>query len=904
MSDSLDDGKQDRLVKLLEGLGSNGIREDLLSDLCAEELAEFEKAREALEILQRVDRKASSESTMCENPAETAGNLQPIISFVIGDAALADGETSEEFRRLGHYELLEMVGQGGFAVVYAARDTKLGRKVALKIPRIHSLDEDKEVRERFAREARLIAMLSHPGILPVFETGSDGPFIYIATAWCSGGNLADWRAQQRLPADHLLAARITARLAEAVQHAHARGVIHRDLKPGNVLLEKKCAPEGCETELIDSLRIADFGLARLSADDSAMTRTGATIGTPAYMSPEQARGATSEIGPTTDVYALGAILYELLTGKPPIVGSSNVATLRAIESQQPKAPSRLNRSVPADLDAICLKCLEKHPRDRYESAHELAEDLQRFVRGEPVVARPIGPATRLKRWAVRNPLIAGSLGLALVSLITGLAVSIAFAVRSNRAMNLAQEKQKVAEEKSAEALVQARMTREAVDRLHRAIASDRKLLSEGSEKLKLALAQAAKDYYQTVALHRPNDRDVLREYVDTLRGLAHLLQLTGNHEDSAAVWEEAAGIMEDEFPEDLVNWAMLRSKLAEDRLVTGKVVEAVSITGELVDRLTETASADPSEEVLTRLVFQMVNSAQTLSHQGRAVQADSLVDQAIELVAVITGQPPEQWPAKRTWARVLRCKSEVSIQRENHDDVDRFAPLAIEQYDRIMTEDPSRTSEALDSMASMHQSLGNSLQARERFDEAIEEFESGAVLMQQLMDRHPDVGGLCFNWSNFLNRYCTTLIKAESFEEARDRLESHLPWLAEQQEKYPQMMPLFRITEIESRELLHRVHAHLGNREQAMAELETAIAVCERECESEQAPLGLRAFLGNLYNLKAKTLLESDQVDSAVEILNRSISLLEPIVAENPTGDPARFLSDAQDLLAQADRKE
>src|SRR5439155_2484867 len=218
--------------------------------------------------------------------------------------------------------LLRELGRGGFGIVYLAHDEELGRAVALKVPRVDAL-ADPVLRARFQQEARAAAGLDHPNVVPVYEAGEVGPFCYIALAYCPGSNLADWLKQQNEPVPYPQAAALVATLAAAVQHAHERGILHRDLKPSNILLEWSREPEASATALASGSRlhdatpkITDFGLAKFTGGDGGPTQSGAVLGTPSYMAPEQAAGKGKTVGPTADVYALGAILYELLTGRP------------------------------------------------------------------------------------------------------------------------------------------------------------------------------------------------------------------------------------------------------------------------------------------------------------------------------------------------------------------------------------------------------------------------------------------------------------------------------------------------------------------------------------------------------------------------------------------------------------
>jgi tRNA A-37 threonylcarbamoyl transferase component Bud32 len=329
---------------------------------------------------------------------------------------------------VGRFRVRRELGRGGFGVVYLAFDPRLGRDVALKIPRPDVL-ASADLRERFHREARAAAGLDHPNVVPVFEAGEAGPVCYIASAYCPGPTLREWLRGRTDPVPIADAAALVAALADGVAHAHARGVIHRDLKPANVLLQPFTPGPGDDTLLPDrraaggfTPRITDFGLAKLADPAEAVTRTGAALGTPSYMAPEQAEGKR-EVGPAADVYALGAILYELLTGRPPFVGESDLDTLQQAIAQDPVPPSRLRLRLPRDLETVCLKCLEKDPRRRYPTATELAADLRRFLAGEPVMARRVSVVGRAWRRARRRPVVAGLL-TAVVALAAGGAAAV------------------------------------------------------------------------------------------------------------------------------------------------------------------------------------------------------------------------------------------------------------------------------------------------------------------------------------------------------------------------------------------------------------------------------------------------------------------------------------------------
>lgn len=335
------------------------------------------------------------------------------------EPATADEATAPMY--IGRFRIERLLGHGGFGVVWLATDPDLDRQVALKIPQPHILVTP-ELHERFVQEARAAAMLDHPHIVPIHEINTSGPVSYIAAAYCPGTNLEQWIAQQtaEIPVD--TAAELVALLAEAMQYSHERGVLHCDLKPSNVLVvphEPASAP--ANVRLPFTPRLTDFGLAKLLEQSLLQTRTSMVLGTPAYMAPEQAKGKLREIDARTDVYALGAILYQLLTHRPVVDGETTFDILERVRNQEPVPPSRIRSSVPRDLEIICLKCLQKDPLHRYQTAGELAADLRRFLNGEPIAGRPLSLAQRFGRW-VRRPQRVRDAGLVIAMVNVGVAL--------------------------------------------------------------------------------------------------------------------------------------------------------------------------------------------------------------------------------------------------------------------------------------------------------------------------------------------------------------------------------------------------------------------------------------------------------------------------------------------------
>ena len=288
-------------------------------------------------------------------------------------------------------------------VVYKARQRTLNRVVALKLTLAGARATAAEIK-RFHTEAKAAATLQHPNVVAIHEVGEHEGQHYFSMDYIEGKSLAD--VIRRTPLSAERAARYVKIIAEAIHYAHQRGILHRDLKPHNVLIDAEDEP-----------RITDFGLARQIEVDSDLTVSGLALGTPSYMPPEQAGGRRKEIGPASDVYSLGAILYDLLTGRPPFRADTPLDTLRQVIDTEPAAPRLLNRKVPRDLETVCLKCLAKAPAQRYPSARELADDLGRFLKNEPIQARPVGRVGRLWRWCRRNPAVGGLIGVTGVLLL-------------------------------------------------------------------------------------------------------------------------------------------------------------------------------------------------------------------------------------------------------------------------------------------------------------------------------------------------------------------------------------------------------------------------------------------------------------------------------------------------------
>jgi eukaryotic-like serine/threonine-protein kinase len=333
----------------------------------------------------------------------------------------SDSLADETGRRFGHFELLEEIARGGMGVVYRARQRDAQRVVALKMILPQQLSAQGVV-ERFRAEAEAVASLDHPAILPIYEVGERNGIPYFSMKFAEGGSLAA-RAKPFPPRK---AARLLAAIAHAVHHAHQHGILHRDLKPGNILLGANGEPF-----------VSDFGLAKWLEGARDLTISHAVLGTPNYLAPEQAAGDSKKLTTAADIYSLGAIFYELLAGRPPFKAESLIELLAVVAQKEPERPTALNRSVPRDLEIICLKCLSKEPGARYATAKVLAIDLDRFLEGRSILARPASTSRQLVHWAKRNPLAATLAGVLLLALVTISIVSPLVALQIARARDRA-----------------------------------------------------------------------------------------------------------------------------------------------------------------------------------------------------------------------------------------------------------------------------------------------------------------------------------------------------------------------------------------------------------------------------------------------------------------------------------
>jgi eukaryotic-like serine/threonine-protein kinase len=852
------------------------------------------------------------------------------------------------FRRLARFEIHRELGRGAFGVVFLASDPHLGREVALKVPRPEALFTP-ELRERFVREARAAAGLDHPNLVPVYEAGAVGPLCYIASAYCPGITLTGWLAERSEAVPLRLAAWLVATLADAVQHAHERGVVHRDLKPSNILLQGRPRDAADANSTVNEPnagsadaesgflpRITDFGLAKLTAEtpdqpgekSAARTQSGAVLGTPNYMAPEQASGKNREIGPAVDTYALGVILYELLTGHPPFRGETILDTLEQVRSREPLPPSRLRPKLSRDLETICLKCLQKEPRKRYESAAALADDLRRYLAGAPIKARPIRAWERGIKWARRKPTLAALLGVSVLAPLTLLAVVLGYNAQLRQANDglksalITADNERTdavkargfAEEKRLRAKEDFGWARRAVDDYATKVGKDKRLLAHDLEGLRKELLQLAVNYYEEFVKQHADDPDVQQERAQAFQRLGLLAREMGAQKEAALeALRKAVDVfrkLQQEHPNDPQRQAQLARGLIDLGVTYADLRQsepAKVAFGEARDVLRQLVLHCPTvPEYQDKLAGSLSNLGVLYEQTGSSDLAKAAYREAQDLWAKLTQAYPRVEAYQSNLAKshfdlgmVYQLTSELGRAEESFS-------KALDLRQQLAHDHPSDTAYQ-DDLADSLIHLGLVFVQTRRPEQAVKAYHDAAEIYQKLADDHPKLP----NYRDYLARVHHNLGVAYEHLRQSDLAEAAYGKSCELREQLVRdyTIPAFQFALSETQCNLGLLYRDAGQPKQASILLGKAREIQEKLVHDHPAAMRYRVSLGNTYSGLGQ--LESLQGNhqAALGWLDQSVQKLEAVLKQEPRHTTARrFLNVAYrrrvEALTQLGRSE
>jgi tetratricopeptide (TPR) repeat protein len=616
------------------------------------------------------------------------------------------------------YEIQAEVGRGGFGVVYRAVQTNLGRTVALKMLRQGALDEP-EAWARFRREAEAIARLQHPGIVQVHEVGEHQGHPYFSLEFCPGGSLE--KKLQGAPLPPAEAAALVRKLAEAVQAAHDARVIHRDLKPANVLLGTGGTP-----------KIADFGLAK-KLDEQGRTQTGAILGTAPYMSPEQASGSKA-IGPAADVYALGAILYECLTGRPPFLAATAYDTILQVISDDPVPPRRLQPGAPRDLETICLKCLQKDPAKRYGSAEALADDLRRYLDALPILARPVGRPERLWRWCRRRPAVASLVAVSLLLLAGGM--SGVFWQWRRAEGNLA-----AANEQRDRARENFRLARQAVRDYCVKVSVDERLNQADLTDLRKELLRTAARFHEKFREVESDDPDVQAERAEALFELGFISEHVGSKEEalrhyaeSQAAWESlvVAYPGSSGYKVGLANCLNAMAYLAKDPEPGYR--KAIAVLQEMVDG----GVNDPEARRLLARIQR--NLSLLYVHTRRFEEAEELYGRALPALRSLVAESHADLKSRSLLADCRHELGYLHFQTRRYSEADEGMREALALREQLVLDQPSNL-EFQENVVWSRISMAELARRRGKYEEADQSYAKAEESARRLAEAHASVPG-------------------------------------------------------------------------------------------------------------------------------------------------------------------
>lgn len=776
------------------------------------------------------------DETLDHRPSESSGRDDATLAYT--PAARSTGAAPKpQKQRFGDYDLLEMIAKGGMGVVYKARQRKLNRVVAIKMILSGQFADQVEV-DRFYAEAEAAANLRHPNIVAIHEVGELEGQHYFSMDYIPGKSLAELVRENPLPPQR--AAQYVEKVAQAMEYAHQQGILHRDLKPSNILLDKSGEP-----------LITDFGLAKRVESGSQLTMSGTILGTPSYMPPEQATGH-GEVTVRSDVYSLGAILYELLSGRPPFRAASPFETVRQVIQTEPVALRMINPSVPRDLETICHKCLQKEPSARYESAVQLAEELKRYLGGEPILARPIGPVARFARWCRRNPVVAGLGASAVAFLVLALLATTIGYVKTSAALAVAE----IEKQRSDESFRQAR---EAVDELFTRVSEEALLNQPGLQPLRQDLLQKALDYYQRFLAQRGDDAALRDELAGTLFRVGLITEEIESPAKALIVYQQAQATQE--------SLLQAAGETAARLELLGNTLNAVGRVQHRMERL-DAAAAAYRQALATRRKLAEHDPQNTEYHRQLA---------STHMNLGLTAKEQQRFDEAR---RQMQTAQQVRLQHleRGFDDLKLRRDLGMGYFN----------------LAGLALETGEAAEAETNLVAAIESFEK--VLEGDSRDlANQNRLSLCYRTLGDLQAYLQEYDQAQrNYQQARERLE----FLAAANPDVP-----------EYRDSLAGVYMNIGllmqdqgKQSEALAAMNRAAEILEPLAEAHPRMPNYRRELAATLRAIGDAQAAAGDGDAARVSFERSRAALEALVKGFPdNADFAGQLKETQDRLEQLD---